>query len=94
MLFFFNQNEIPTNNSIDKTFPLCTFHNHWCMPTQAHLLWIISDNIWIGLVIWHRLDVYNKKLSIHNKCAWVGIHQWLWKVHKGSVLSIELFVGN
>jgi hypothetical protein len=28
MLFFFNQNEIPTNNSIDKTFPLCTFHNH------------------------------------------------------------------
>jgi hypothetical protein len=42
----------------------------------------------------HRLDVYNQKLSIHNKCAWVGIHQLLWKVHKGSVLSIELFVGN
>ena len=20
--------------------PLCTFHNHWCMPTQAHLIWI------------------------------------------------------
>ena len=55
---------------------------------------LISDNIWIGLVLWHRLDVYNQKLSIHNKCAWVGIHQWLWKVHKGSVLSIELFVGN
>jgi hypothetical protein len=36
---------------------------------------LISDNIWIGLVLWHRLDVYNKKLSIHNKCAWVGIHQ-------------------
>jgi hypothetical protein len=30
-------------HSIDKTFPLCTFHNHWCMPTQAHLLWI--DNL-------------------------------------------------
>jgi hypothetical protein len=55
---------------------------------------LISDNIWIGLVLWHRLDVYNQKLSIHNKCAWVGIHQWLWKVHKGIVLSIELFVGN
>jgi hypothetical protein len=40
---------------------------------------LISDNIWIGLVLWHRLDVYNQK----NKCAWVGIHQWLWKVHKG-----------
>ena len=22
---------------------------------------LISDNIWIGLVLWHRLDVYNKK---------------------------------
>jgi hypothetical protein len=55
---------------------------------------LISDNIWIGLVLWHRLDVYNKKLSIHNKCAWVGMHQWLWKVHNGSILSIELFVGN
>jgi hypothetical protein len=55
---------------------------------------LISDNIWIGLVLWHRLDVYNQKLSIHNKYTWVGIHQWLWKVHKGSVLSIELFVGN
>jgi hypothetical protein len=55
---------------------------------------LISDNIWIGLVLWHRLDVYNQKLSIHNKCAWVGIHQWLWKAQKGSVLSIELFVGN
>jgi hypothetical protein len=55
---------------------------------------LISDNIWIGLVLWHRLGVYNQKLSIHNKCAWVGIHQWLWKVHNGSVLSIELFVGN
>jgi hypothetical protein len=50
---------------------------------------LISDNIWIGLVLWHRLDVYNQKVSIHNKCAWVGIHQWLWKV-----LSIELFVEN
>ena len=29
---------------------------------------LISDNIWIGLVLWHRLDVYNQKLSIHNKC--------------------------
>ena len=38
---------------------------------------LFSDNIWIGLVLWHRLDVYNQKLSIHNKCAWVGIHQWL-----------------
>jgi hypothetical protein len=28
---------------------------------------LISDNIWIGLVLWHRLDVYNQKLSIHNK---------------------------
>jgi hypothetical protein len=55
---------------------------------------LISDNIWIGLVLWHRLNVYNQKLSIHNKCAWVGIHQWLWKVHNGSVLFIELFVGN
>ena len=55
---------------------------------------LISDNIWIGLVLWHMLDVYNQKLSIHNKCAWVGIHQWLWKVHNGSVLMIELFVGN
>jgi hypothetical protein len=55
---------------------------------------LISDNIWIALVLWHRLDVYNEKLSIHNKCAWVGKHQWLWKVHNGSVLSIELFVGN
>jgi hypothetical protein len=26
---------------------------------------LISDNIWIGLVLWHRLDVYNQKLSIH-----------------------------
>ena len=26
---------------------------------------LISDNILIGLVLWHRLDVYNKKLSIH-----------------------------
>jgi hypothetical protein len=59
-----------------------------------HPVKLISDNIWIGLVLWHRLDVYNKKLLIHNKCAWVGIHQWLWKVHKGNVLSIELFVGN
>jgi hypothetical protein len=50
---------------------------------------LISDNIWIALVLWHRLDVYNEKLSIHNKCAWVGKHQWLWKVHNGSVLSIQ-----
>ena len=35
---------------------------------------LISDNIWIGLVLWHRLDVYNKKISIHNKCTWVGIN--------------------
>jgi hypothetical protein len=40
-----HQNQFPTNNSIDKTFPLCTFHNHWCMPIQAHLLWI--DNFWL-----------------------------------------------
>jgi hypothetical protein len=31
---------------------------------------LINDIIWIGLVLWHRLDVYNQKLSIHNKCAW------------------------
>ena len=43
---------------------------------------LISDNIWIGLILWHRLDVYNQKLSIHNKCAWVGIHQWLWKLQR------------
>ena len=54
---------------------------------------LISDNIWIVLVLWHRLDVYNQKLSIHFKCTWVGIHQWLWKVHNGSILSIEFFVG-
>ena len=51
---FFNENSFPinnstdkmtnnsidktTNNSIDKTLLLCAFHNHWCMPTQAHLL--------------------------------------------------------
>ena len=44
-LFFFNQNLFPTNNSIDKMLPLCTFHNHWCMPTQAYLLWI--NNFWL-----------------------------------------------
>ena len=43
---------------------------------------LISDNIWIGLVLWHRLDVYNQKLLIHNKCAWVGIHQWFEKYTK------------
>jgi hypothetical protein len=36
---------------------------------------LISDNVWIGLILWHRLDVYNQKLSVHNKCAWFGIHQ-------------------
>jgi hypothetical protein len=34
---------------------------------------LISDNIWIGLVLWHRLDVYNQKLSIHYKCR-LGRH--------------------
>jgi hypothetical protein len=69
-----------------------TYQNVYMFISQSVKL--ISDNIWIGLVIWHRLDVYNQQLSVHNKCAWVGIHQWLWKVHKGNVLSIELFVGN
>ena len=32
---------------------------------------LISDNIWIGLV-WHRLDVYNQKLSIHNIIGVLG----------------------
>jgi hypothetical protein len=30
---------------------------------------LISDNIWIGLVLWHSLDVYNQILSIHNISA-------------------------
>ena len=34
---------------------------------------LISDNIWNGLVLWHRLDVYNQKLSIHDKCR-LGRH--------------------
>jgi hypothetical protein len=42
----------------------CFFHN---------LVKLIRDNIWIGLVLWHRLDVYNQKLSIHNKCC-LGQH--------------------
>jgi hypothetical protein len=29
----------------EKKLSLCTFHNHWCMPTQAHLLWI--NNFWL-----------------------------------------------
>jgi hypothetical protein len=72
---------------IDWHFYLRLFHMFISQSVK-----LISDNFWIGLVLWHRLDVYNQKLSIHNKCACVGIHQWLWKVHKGSVLSIELFV--
>jgi hypothetical protein len=74
---------------IDWHFYLRLFHMFISQSVK-----LISDNIWIGLVLWHRLDAYNQKLSIHNKCAWVGIHQWLWKVHKGSILSIELFVRN
>ena len=74
---------------IDWHFYLRLFHMFISQSVK-----LISDNIWIGLVLWHRLDVYNQKLSIHNKFAWVGIHQWLWKVHKGSVLSIKLFVRN
>ena len=74
---------------IDWHFYLMLFHMFISQSVK-----LISDNVWIGLVLWHRLDVYNQKLSVHNKCAWVGILQWLWKVHKGSVLSIELFVGN
>jgi hypothetical protein len=39
-------------------------------------------------------NVYNNKLSIYNNCAWVSIHQWMWKLHNRSVSSIDLFVGN
>ena len=34
---------------------------------------LISGNIWIGLVLWHRLDVYNQKLSIHNIISVLGL---------------------
>ena len=33
---------------------------------------LIGGNIWIGLVLWHRLDVYNQKLSIHNIISELG----------------------
>jgi hypothetical protein len=46
-------------------FLLYTFHMFISQSVK-----LISDNIWIGLVLWHRLNVYNKKLSIHNK--WLG----------------------
>jgi hypothetical protein len=32
---------------------------------------IIFELAWYNL-LWHRLNVYNNKLSIYNKCAWVG----------------------
>ena len=104
-LFTFVKSNLPV-----KTCVLPWDSNRITGETSSHWLWhfylrlflmfisqsvkLFSDNIWIGLALWHRLDVYNHKLSIYNKCAWVGIHQWLWKVHKGNVLSIELFVGN
>jgi len=33
---------------------------------------LISGNIWIGLVLWHKLDVYNQKLLIHNIISALG----------------------
>ena len=40
---------------------------------------------WLGNMT--QVRCVQSKTSVHNKCAWVGIHQWLWKV-KGNVLSI------
>jgi hypothetical protein len=48
---------------IDRHFYLRLFHMFISQSVK-----LISDNIWIGLVLWHRLDVYNQKLLIHNKC--------------------------
>ena len=72
-------------------FDIFTLGYFTCLFQQSVKL--ISDNTNVFELAWYydtRLSVYNQILSIHNKCAWVGIHQWLWKVHNGSVLSIEL----
>ena len=56
-------------------------HCHWLWHFYLRLfhmfisqsVTLISNNIWVGLVLWHRLDVYNQKLLIHNKCR-LGRH--------------------
>ena len=55
---------------------------------------LITDNIWIGLVLWHRLDVYNQDYRFIISAlgsAYINDYE---KYKTEVFLSIELFVGN
>jgi hypothetical protein len=55
---------------------------------------LITDNIWIGLVLWHRLDVYNQDYRFIISAlgsAYINDYE---KYTTEVFLSIELFVGN
>jgi hypothetical protein len=81
MAFYISGPKLLFETTEISTHPNSTQHGHWLWHFYLRLFYmfisqsvrLISDNIWIGLVLWHRLDVYNKKLLIRNKCAWVGI---------------------